>query len=273
MARGRQRSRPAREILEEVLIRQNQGYQEIVLTGVHIGAYGSDSGQTLADLVRTILDETNFPRLRLTSIEPWDLSPELLQLWGDPRMCRHLHLPLQSGCDATLQRMNRRYTTGQYRALVERARAAIPDVAVTTDVIVGFPDEDEREFAVSAEFVTGIGFARIHVFPFSARPGTAALAMPAQVLPQVKKMRMRHMSAIALHSSAAFHCRFVGRTVGVLFESKEGGHWNGLTDNYMRVRVDSPDDLTNHILSVRLLEATAEDLKGELMNERPSLEA
>ena len=271
IARGPQRSRSTVEILEEILDRQRQGYQEVVLTGVHIGAYGRDSGETLADLVRNILDKTCFPRLRLTSIEPWDLSPQLLRLWGDPRMCRHLHLPLQSGCDATLLRMGRRYTTAQYRDLVERASAAIPDLAVTTDVIVGFPGEDEREFAASAEFVTGIGFARIHVFPFSARPGTAAVSMPGQVSPPAKKMRARHMSSIALQSSIEFHRWFLGRTVDVLFESREEGSWSGLTDNYLRVWAGSRADLTNRILPVYVLEAAPKCLRGELTTDKPYL--
>ena len=176
IARGRQRSRPLPEVLTEILARQAEGYQEMVLTGVHIGAYGREHGTTLAALIETILAQTQFRRLRLTSIEPWDVTGDLLALWENPRLCRHLHLPLQSGCDATLQRMNRRYTAAHYRDLVRRAREAIPDLAVTTDVIVGFPGEDEGEFAATAAFVTAMEFARIHVFPFSARPGTVAAA-------------------------------------------------------------------------------------------------
>lgn len=267
VARGRQRSRPLHAILDEILERQVEGYQEIVLTGVHIGAYGRERGETLVDLVREILDHTRFPRLRLSSIEPWDLSSDLIRLWENPRLCRHLHLPLQSGCDDTLARMNRRYTTALYRDWVCSARAAIPDLAVTTDVIVGFPGETEQEFAASAEFVANMDFARIHVFPFSARPGTVAASMPDQVSPQTKKERGEHMCAIARQSANAFQRRFLGRTLDVLWEKQKVGQWNGLTDNYIRVWVASSQELANRIVPARLLERTNQGLCGELAGE------
>lgn len=270
VARGRQRSRPMRAILDEILEREAEGYQEIVLTGVHIGAYGRERGETLADLVRAILAHTQFPRLRLSSIEPWDLASDLIGLWENPRLCRHLHLPLQSGFDATLERMNRRYTTAQYRDLIRSARAAIPDLAVTTDVIVGFPGESEQEFATSAEFAASMDFARIHVFPFSARPGTVAAAMPDQVSPQTKKARVEHMCATAMQSARKFQCRFIGRTMDVLWENRKAGQWNGLTDNYIRVWVKSSQNLANHMLPVRLLEWTNQGLWGELAVESDS---
>jgi threonylcarbamoyladenosine tRNA methylthiotransferase MtaB len=264
IARGPQRSRPIPAVLDEILARQAEGYQEIVLTGVHIGAYARERGETLAGLVGEILAHTRFPRLRLSSVEPWDLSPDLLQLWKDQRLCRHLHLPLQSGCDATLERMNRRYTAAQYRDLVHSARAAIPNLAVTTDVIVGFPGEDEQEFAASAELVASMDFARIHVFPFSARPGTAAASMPYRVSPQAKKARGEQMGALARQSAKTFQRRFLGRTLDVLWERKKAGQWNGLTDNYIRVWVTSSQNLANRILPARLMEWTSQGLRGEL---------
>lgn len=193
VARGSQRSMPTASILEEVMARESEGYQEIVLTGVHIGAFGRERGESLAELVSEILSCTHLPRLRLSSIEPWDLSTELVDLWKNPRLCRHMHLPLQSGCDATLRRMGRRYTTALYREWLARARCAIPDLAITTDVIVGFPGEDEREFGASLEFVASLGLARVHVFPFSLRPGTPAASMPGQVPPQLKGERAARM--------------------------------------------------------------------------------
>ncbi|MGQ9492290.1 MAG: tRNA (N(6)-L-threonylcarbamoyladenosine(37)-C(2))-methylthiotransferase MtaB [Anaerolineae bacterium] len=265
IARGKQRSRPLAEVLDEITARQEEGYQEIVLTGVHIGAYGHERGETLAGLIRAILANTHFPRLRLSSIEPWDVTPELLRLWENQRMCRHLHLPLQSGCDATLRRMNRRYTTAQYRDLLSSARNRIPDLAVTTDVIVGFPGEDEQEFATSAAFVAEMRFARIHVFPFSARPGTAAAAMPSQVAPPIKKKRADLMLGIAKYSAEAFHRNFIGRTMDVLWEHATGNRWSGLTDNYIRVEVISDLHLHNRILPVRLLELSDTGLRGELL--------
>jgi threonylcarbamoyladenosine tRNA methylthiotransferase MtaB len=265
VARGRQRSRPMAEVLEEISLREREGYQEIVLTGVHIGAYGRDCGGTLAGLIRTILDQTRFARLRLSSVEPWDMSSALLQLWHNPRLCHHLHLPLQSGCDATLHRMNRRYTTAQYRDLVAHARQSITDLAVSTDVIVGFPGETAEEFAAGARFVADTAFARIHVFPFSARPGTAAAEMPEQVSPEVKEERKQRMLAIARESANSFHHRFLGRTMDVLWESPDGERWSGLTGNYIRVETMSADALHNRILPARLVELTAEGMRGELL--------
>jgi threonylcarbamoyladenosine tRNA methylthiotransferase MtaB len=273
IARGRQRSRPVSEVLAEVLARQAEGYQEMVLTGVHIGAYGRDHGTSLAALMDTILAQTQFRRLRLTSIEPWDVTEDLLALWANPRLCRHLHLPLQSGCDATLLRMNRRYTAAHYKDLVRRAREGIPDLAVTTDVIVGFPGEDEGEFAASAAFVTAVEFARIHVFPFSARPGTVAAALPEVVPPQTKDRRVAQMLSIARQSATAFHRRFLDRTMDVLWESGTAGRWNGLTDNYIRVETANHQNLHNLILPVRLCGLTECGLCGELLvRERTPLE-
>jgi threonylcarbamoyladenosine tRNA methylthiotransferase MtaB len=264
VARGPQRSRHSEAILDEILARQAEGYQEVVLTGVHIGAYGRDRGETLARLVDRILKRTQFPRLRLSSIEPWDLPPELLRLWEDPRLCRHLHLPLQSGCDATLKRMNRRYTTAQFSDLLAAARRAIPDMAVTTDLIVGFPGEDEAEFEASAEFVERMAFSRLHVFPYSARQGTAAASMARQVRAAVKKERAAHMAGIGRRCAAAYRRHFLGRTMDVLWEAQRSGQWSGLTDNYIRVWAVSSQALSNRILPARLTEVTQRGMRGEL---------
>ena len=267
VARGRQRSRPMAAILEEIAAREAEGYQEIVLTGVHIGAYGRERGESLAELVAEILSHTHFPRLRLSSIEPWDFSTQLLRLWENPRLCRHLHLPLQSGCDATLQRMGRRYTTRFYSDCVARARSAMGDLAVTTDVIVGFPGEDEQEFAESLACVASLGLARVHVFPFSPRPGTPATSLPAQVPPQLKEERAARMRVVADASALAFQRRFLGRCMQVLWESACGAQWSGLTDNYLRVQVTSAHPLRNRILPARLLEACGELMRGELQTQ------
>lgn len=264
VARGRQRSRPLADVLDEVLTRQAEGYQEVVLTGVHIGAYGRERRQTLTELVRVILAQTEFPRLRLSSIEPWDLAPDLLKLWEERRLCRHVHLPLQSGCDATLRRMNRRYTSSHFRHLLATMRAAIPDLAVTTDVIVGFPGEDAQEFESSAAFVDEMHLARVHVFPFSARTGTPAASMPGQVPPQVKDERSQRMRAIGHAGASAFQCQFLGREMDVLWETREGAQWRGLTDNYIHVEVTSTQDLRNLVLPARLLELQGDGVRAEL---------
>ena len=273
VARGRQRSRAPDDVLTEVRARLAAGYQEVVLTGVHIGAYGRDRGATgsgadLWALVNRILDETGVPRLRLSSIEPWDLPEEALSLWEDPRLCRHLHLPLQSGCDAILGRMARRYTTAEFAALVDAARAAIPDLAVTTDVIVGFPGETEQEAAKALSFVRAMGFARVHVFPYSLRPGTPAAGLPDQVSPAVKAERARAMREIATASAQAFGGQFIGRTMSVLWESSRQGEvgpvWSGLTDNYLRVFAAGSANLANRQTDVRLVALTKGGLQGEL---------
>ncbi len=276
VARGRQRSRPQRDVLAEVEARVAAGYQEVVLTGVHIGAYGRDSGrqggdESLWGLVEAILMRTDVRRLRLSSIEPWDLDPDCLRLWEDPRLCRHLHLPLQSGCDATLQRMGRSYTADQFAALVEAARGAIPDVALTTDVIVGFPGESEAEFRESLRFVEAMGFARTHVFKYSARPGTPAATMPGQIPPGVKKARSRAMMEVGRHSAEAFRRVFLGRTLEVLWEGQMKGSesvqqalWSGLTDNYLRVRTQGGTDLSNTVTRTRLVALAGDGMWGEV---------
>ena len=273
VARGPQRSRPAGEILGEVQARLADGHKEIVLTGVHIGAYGRDSQREPAEtdlwaLVGRILAETDVPRLRLSSIEPWDLSEQAFRLWDDPRLCRHLHLPLQSGCDATLRRMARRYTTAEFSAWVTAARAAIPDLAVTTDVIAGFPGETEEEFAQSLAFVESMAFSRTHVFPYSARAGTPAAQMPGQVPAQVKAQRARVLRDAAAASQRAFSLSFVGRTLDVLWESQQGRGehtmWSGLTDNYLRVATRSSANLVNQLVLTRLVALSGSALQGEI---------
>ncbi len=278
VARGRQRSRPQKDILAEIKARVAAGYREVVLTGVHIGAYGRDGGrrgdENLWTLVKTILARTSVRRLRLSSIEPWDLDPACLRLWEDSRLCRHLHLPLQSGCDATLQRMGRGYTTGQFAALVETVREAIPDVAITTDIIVGFPGESEAEFNESLRFVEAMRFARTHVFKFSARPGTPAATMPDQVPPPVKKARSRIMAEVGRHSAEAFQRAFVGRTMEVLWEGwardtdlGQKVFWSGLTDNYLRIKTQGAKSLCNAITRTKLVALSGDGMWGEVCEE------
>lgn len=271
LARGRERSRPPEEVLAEIGARVEAGCKEVVLTGVNIGAYGRDLGTSLGRLIEDILTKTAVPRLRLSSIEPWDFDPSLLRLWEDPRLCRHLHLPLQSGCDATLRRMRRRYTAAEYAELVERAREAIPDLALTTDVIVGFPGETEADFEESLRFVEKMGFARLHVFKYSARPGTPAATMPQQVPCEEKRRRSEAMMALARRGSEEFRRRFLGRTMEVLWERKERRRegrrriWSGLTDNYIRVWAESEADLANTITPAKLVALTEDGMRGEIV--------
>jgi threonylcarbamoyladenosine tRNA methylthiotransferase MtaB len=213
--------------------------------------------------------ETAVARLRLSSVEPWDLPGEALALWQDARLCRHLHLPLQSGAAATLRRMGRRYDPTGFAALAASARAAIPGLALTSDLIVGFPGETEAEFDESLAFVQSMAFARLHVFPYSSRPGTPAAAMPGQVPPGVKAQRAATMRAAGTAAEQAFARQFLGQTVRVLWESVRPGEagpvWSGLTDNYLRVEGVHAGDLRNTFGLVRLLRPVTGGLWGELL--------
>jgi threonylcarbamoyladenosine tRNA methylthiotransferase MtaB len=249
--RGRESSLPADGVISEIKQRVADGDKEIVLTGTEIGAY-NQSGVGLAGLLKRILEETGVARLRLSSLQPQEITPELLALWADERLCRHFHLSLQSGSDTVLKRMGRRYHTADYRRAVALIREAVPDVAVTTDIIVGFPGETDDEFEASYSFAQQMHFARIHVFPYSPRPGTKAATMPSQVDDKVKRERSRRMLALGRAGVRNFKRQFLGETVMVLWEQETCGVWSGLTDNYIRVFTKSKRDLTNKLVPVKL---------------------
>ena len=265
VARGAGRSRSVAEIVDEVRYLHAAAYQEVVLTGVHLGSYGHDLGQAsgLVALVRALLSDTDVPRLRLSSLEPWDLAPDFFDLWQNPRLCRHLHLPLQSGCDATLKRMLRRTTQAQFSALVDAARERIPDVSITSDVIAGFPGESNEEFAISERFIRQMAFAGLHVFRYSKRPGTAAARMKNHVPEALKKARSARLRALSDALAQAYARQFIGEALPVLWEqvagATEDGFINvGYTDNYLRVRGIHPRPLVNTITSARI-QSVAED--------------
>jgi threonylcarbamoyladenosine tRNA methylthiotransferase MtaB len=272
VARGTARSRPADDVIAEVQELVTSGYQEVVLSGVHLGSYGHDLGNRrgLFHLVRRLLDETDVPRLRLSSLEPWDLDADFFALWQDPRLGRHLHLPLQSGCDATLKRMARHTSTTGFAQLVAAARAAIPDLSVTTDVIVGFPGETEAEFSKSLEFVEAMAFARLHVFRYSRRAGTAAATMRGQVPSDIIEGRSRRMHDLGTRLERAFRRRFLGRTMEALWETGEangeGLLWSGLTENYLRVSARGGPGLRNVVTPVRLVADTPDGLLGHIVS-------
>ncbi len=254
VARGEGRSRRLDDIVHEIRYLHDLGYQEMVLTGVHLGSYGHDFGDHngLLHLVQTILRDTDVPRLRLSSLEPWDLSEGFFGLWSDSRLCRHLHLPLQSGCDRTLRRMARNTSQADFRALVQAARDAIPGLRITSDVIVGFPGETDEEFAISAAFIEEMAFGGLHVFRYSSRPGTPAARMKGQVSSAVKKERSARLLALSDRMSADFARAFTGQQLDVLWEqvtgATEAGFVNtGYSDNYLRARFVHPRDLSNRI--------------------------
>ena len=253
--RGSQRSRRVNEVVAEIAELVDGGFREIVITGVQISSYRRD-GLRLYDLVERALAETAVPRLRLTSIAPWQFDRRLLDLF-DPtraaRTCRHFHLSLQSGSTATLRRMRRPYDAEGFAALVDEIRAAVPGVAITTDVIVGFPGETDEEFAESLRFVERIGFCRVHAFPYSERPGTEAAALPDAVPHDVKRERMRQMLEAAERAERSFYECHVGHDAEVLWEQrKDDGRWWGTSDNYLRVVAESSRDLTQRLERARL---------------------
>jgi len=262
--RGRQRSRPPAEVVAEAMALVAAGHREIVVTGVQISAYRCE-GQGLFELVRDLLRESGAPRLRLTSIAPWDLDERLLGLWSDARLCRHLHLSLQSGSTATLRRMRRPYTADAYARLLARVRSAIPGVAITTDVIVGFPGETAAEFAESLAFVAAAGFAKVHAFPFSPRPGTEAADLPDPVHPTAIRDRMARMLAAAAQAETDFRSSSLGRRETVLWERPKDGMGQGLTDNYIRVFSPEGAGLWNRFSEVELVELAEDGVRGRLV--------
>jgi threonylcarbamoyladenosine tRNA methylthiotransferase MtaB len=265
--RGASRSRPVAEVVAEVQARvEHASAREAVLTGASLGAYGRDLGVSggLRTLVEALLADTDIGRLRLSSLEPWDIDETFFELWEDPRLCRQIHLPLQAGCDGTLRRMGRPITTERFARLVGSANAAIPDLAVTTDILVGFPGEDEDAFVESYQFVEQAQFAKLHVFPYSSRPGTHAARLPRQVPGQIRQARARRLREMAATLRQRYQSRFLGREMAVLWEGRTGqGQWVGWTDNYIRVVAGAKADLCGKITQARLLALENGQMRGE----------
>ena len=266
--RGRERSIPVDDIVATANAYADMGCQEVVLTGTQLGSYGFDlEDMNIAGLVRELLDRTEVPRIRISSLQPRDISDELLDLWKNPRLCPHFHVPLQSGSDSILKTMRRRYTSDEFQRSVRRVREAVPGVAVTADVIVGFPGETESDFRDSVDACVEAGLASAHVFPYSIRPGTSAAYFKGQVDSGVKSRRAKELGAVADDLARQFRSASVGQTRPVLWEraapSDEGTAWLGLTDNYLRARALSESDLAN-----RITPATLESLDGKQMTAR-----
>jgi threonylcarbamoyladenosine tRNA methylthiotransferase MtaB len=288
LARGNSRSRTLGEIVAEVQALAAEGVQEAVLTGVHLGSYGRDlAGENRSDLkelVAAILSDTDIARLRLSSLEPWELADGFFDLWArwPGRLCPHLHLPLQAGTDAQLRRMARRCTVGSFRQLVSDARTAISDLIVTTDLIVGFPGESDADFAAGLDFVEEMRFAHAHIFPYSARSGTAAATFADQLPTAVKKERARTLHSVVEQTGRAERLRHVGTLRPVLWGRPQGelgdgqGEagaarlWTGFTDNYLRVSLEAPPavDLHNQIVPTYLAGLHGDTIFGRLSLEK-----
>jgi len=260
VARGEEVSRPIADVIGEINSLHRQGIDEVVLTGVHLGGYGSDSGQNLVELIKAVLAETPIARLRLGSLEPWELSDEFFELFDNPRLMPHLHLPLQSGSDSVLRRMARRCKTAEFARIVERLRARMPYFNVTTDVIVGFPGETEQEWRESVDFIGRTGFGHVHIFTYSRREGTKAASLPDQLPDSVKKERSRELHRLAEEMKLKFLTDNLSREFPVLWEgyseplSENQKRVYGYTPNYIRVGcvIGREESLENRILQAEL---------------------
>lgn len=252
-ARGRERSRDLEDAMREAEKLVMRGHQELVLTGVNIGRYAS-GGTELVGLIQRLESIPALRRIRISSIEPTTISGDLIEhMATSTKLCRFLHVPVQSGDDGILQAMNRRYTAREFRALIGGVVRRIPDVCVGTDVMVGFPGEEDRQFAATQALLEELPFSYLHVFRYSTRPGTAALRLPSRVSGKVMKARCRTLSALSRRKRMAFYGRYVGQSVDVLFEARrKDGLWTGLTDNFIKVGVSSEKPLENRIRRVTL---------------------
>ena len=268
-ARGHIRSRKPDSIIAEVKELAENGFREIVLTGIHVASYGKDLGNTsLIDIIEKVHEIDGIRRIRMSSVDPNVMTDGFIErLSRLPKICGHFHLSLQSGCDETLKRMNRKYTTGEYRRVVEKLREVFADVAITTDLIVGFPGETEEEFQKTVDFVDEIAFSGMHVFKYSQRSGTPAAKYEHQVKPQVKDARSKVITAIAKKNEEKFKKAFIGRSKPVLYEQPFDGQkslFEGLTDNYIRVVSESQEDIKGKIIETVLMELKEDYMTGSI---------
>jgi threonylcarbamoyladenosine tRNA methylthiotransferase MtaB len=271
-ARGPSRSREPESVLEQARQLVDHGYREIVLTGIHLGLYGRDLGDgapDLAEIAKRIADLPGLVRLRLSSIDPSEVTDELIELVAEhPVLCRHFHLPLQSGSDAVLKRMRRKYSRREYLTVVEKVRSRIPEVAITTDVMVGFPGETAVDFQDTRDLVEKASFSKMHVFKYSRRAGTAAARFPEQIPAEVKEERSKCLIKIGEEAAEAFHQSLVGQEVLVLVEQVEAGECVGHTDNYVRVRFPADaEDLVDTFVTVSVIAADSEEVRAQLIRQ------
>lgn len=265
VARGEERSRSEAEIIAEINTLYQQGIQEIVLTGVHVGGYGSDTGTSLYALVQAILRDTDMPRIRFASVEPWDLPDDFFSLFSHPRLLPHMHLPLQSGADSVLRRMSRRCKTAEFAQLVTEARRSVPGFNVTTDIIVGFPGETDAEWQQTLDYVESVGFGHMHIFTYSIRAGTKAAGLPGQVAEPVKKQRSQTLHTLGERLKQSWLQQQLGKTAAVLWEYgrvTDGGQriYTGYTPNYCKVTAAVPENVhLDNRITLTLLQGVDSD--------------
>ena len=267
---GKVRSRDMESIVNEAKTLAENGYEEVVLTGIHVASYGKDLRDekvTLLDVIKKVNEIDGIKRIRTSSVEPILFTDEFVsEVSKMKKVMTHYHLSLQSGCDETLKRMNRRYTTAEYKEIVEKLRREIPDVAITTDVIVGFPGETEEEFEQTYNFLKDIGLCQMHIFKYSPRKGTKAAEMGDQVSPQVKHERSDKLIQLNKENFEKFASRMVGKEFEVLFEQEIGeNRYEGLTPNYLKTIVTSNEDICGKVLTVKITEVKDEYVEGILV--------
>ncbi len=272
-ARGEERSKPLKEIIGEINDLSAQGVQEVVITGVHLGGYGSELGLDLSELISAILEQTSIPRLRLGSLEPWDIPDGFWRLFNNNRLMPHLHLPLQSGADTVLRRMARRCKTTDFQQLLTDAQQRVPDLNITTDIIVGFPGESDAEWRQTMDFLRQLSFSHMHIFSYSPRPGTKAAGLPAQIDDNTKRQRSRELHQLMSEMKNASLKAAINQSVEVLVESKtsddSGDCYVGYTPNYLRIRFPVPEEessMENCIVTVRITAVDHENgrLRGHI---------
>lgn len=267
-ARGPVRSRKPEDVIDEVKTLAKNGFKEVVLTGIHVASYGLDlENITLADIIEQVHSVEGIERIRFSSMEPKAVDDEFVSRMAElPKVCEHYHLSLQSGSDITLKRMNRRYTSEEYAAACERLRKAFPNVAITTDIIVGFPTETEENFRESYDFAERMRLSKIHVFPYSPKTGTPAAKIRPQIAPDVKNERSHKMLELSTRLNREFLSKYIDKDMEVLFERFDGEYYEGHTRNYIKVLCKSDRVLTNQLVNVKLKDVAGEEtMYGELI--------
>ncbi len=262
--KGREHSIPPGQIIDAVKSRVKEGYKEVVLTGTRVGAY-SHEGHSLRELISRILRETSIERIRLSSLQPQEISEDLLALWSDKRLCPHFHIPLQSGSDEILRKMGRHYNISNYVRCIENLRQQIPEAGITTDIIVGFPGERDSEFREGLELCRELGFSKIHVFPYSPRVGTPAAGREGHLDINTKKARSAQMLELSRLSQLSYLEGNTGTACNVLWETDNDGLWSGLSESYIKVYCHSKDNLRNSISSVRIQGLFRDGLAGDIV--------
>lgn len=265
-ARGPIRSRRLEDILVEAERLAKAHFKEIILTGIHVASYGKDlKNINLLDVIENISKIEGIERIRLSSIEPTFIDKEFMEkVKANKKFCDHFHLSLQSGSNSVLKRMNRKYTTEEYKHIVELIRSYMPAAGITTDIIVGFPGETEEEFQETYDFVKTIGFSRIHVFKYSPRKGTPASQMDNQIHGSIKQARSEELIKLGNQLANSFMESFLGKTMEVLFEEEKDGYFEGYTTNYLRVKVKTSKDLQGKILPVKIIDKKEDILVGKI---------